>query len=220
VVVLVVLVVWLVNRQGRPEPGGSLAPTQAGAGELGIVVNPQAAAAPHELIVYSDYQCSYCRLWEVALEPVFQEAVASGQTRIEIRNRTWLDGGSHGQWSRPAAVAAACVATVAPSRFLDYHVAVLEQQGNFSDQLLRDLLPAQIGLSEAERSQVGQCYDSTATGQFVDQVEEAAARDFAELGLQGTPSFLLDGQSMDQVWWDAAVGQPDLAAVRQSLGLS
>jgi protein-disulfide isomerase len=219
-VVLVVLVVWLVNRRGQPTPGGSVAPTQTSPGQRGIVVNPEVTAPAHELIIYSDYQCDWCRRWEVAMEPVLQEAVAGGQTRLEIRNRTFLDGGGHDGWSRPAAIAASCVATAAPSQFLAYHVAVLEEQGNFSDALLRDQLPARVGLSSAARSQVVQCYDSVATGQFVDQVEEAAAQDFNDLGIRGTPAFLLDGEQMSEAWWDASASGPDLSAVRRSLGLS
>jgi protein-disulfide isomerase len=219
-VVLVVLVVWLVNRQGQPTPGGSVAPTQTSPGQRGIVVNPEVTDPVHQLIIYSDYQCNWCRQWEVAMEPVLEEALAGGQTRLEIRNRTFLDGGGHGGWSRLAAIAASCVATAAPNQFLAYHIAALDAQGNFSDALLRDQLPAQVGLSQAARSQVAQCYDSVATGQFVDQVEEAAAQDFNDQGIRGTPAFLLDGEQMSDAWWDANTSGPDLAAVRRSLGLS
>ncbi|MDR1264971.1 MAG: DsbA family protein [Propionibacteriaceae bacterium] len=227
VAVAIGLIVWLLARDRTtpdPSPTGGTAsvapitPPDASDQGLGILANPQADAAAHQLVIYGDYQCSACAFYELALEPVLQEAAASDQVSLELRQRDFLDEDSlHDNWSRPASIASACADTV--GAFFDYHMAIYQHFGQLDDTVLRDTIPQQLGLSTANLAAFQQCYDNQATAAFVDQMESQGAADMYNAGLTGTPAFVLDGVSVNLTQWVDNDGTAHLDTVRRDLGL-
>lgn len=66
---------------------------------------------PVKLVMYEDYQCIACKLFEEVSDGYLDDLVESGDLEIEYRFVTFLDdnGGSTGQYSRRNANAAVCI---------------------------------------------------------------------------------------------------------------
>lgn len=140
--------------------------------------------APVHLIEYGDYQCPACAAWDEQVFPqLVQEYVATGQVLFEFRDLAFL-----GDESTRAAEAAACA--VDQDAFWPYHAAIYgnhhgENLGNFSKGRLLEMAEV-AGL---DRDAVESCLDD---GTYADDVEAMGA-EAAALGINSTPSFVLNG---------------------------
>ncbi|MDR1078567.1 MAG: DsbA family protein [Propionibacteriaceae bacterium] len=174
----------------------SLAPPHANADYSGVLATPDAPAQAPLLIIYQDYQCPWCKIFDQTFSPVIAEAVAAGRLRLEIHTMTFLDGNLGNDASTRAAVAAAC------ADFFDLYYPFYEtvyanqpatEGDGYSDDLLRATIPGQLGLSGDALASFQQCYDTRATLEFVQTVYQRAI----EAGVRGTPTYVLDGQTLN-----------------------
>lgn len=141
--------------------------------------------APVTLIIYSDFQCSFCARWHQETLPVLREKVDAGQLRIEFR-----DLAVFGDDSERAARAA--YAASLQGRYADYADALFEggttRKGNLSSDALVSLAD-ELGLDGA---QFEKDMTSTDTAQAVrENMEEGAM-----LGVTSTPSFIIGGRPL------------------------
>ena len=140
--------------------------------------------APVHLIEYGDYQCPACAAWDEQVLPrLVQEYVATGQVRFEFRDLAFL-----GTESTRAAEAAACA--VDQDAFWPFHSAIYgnhhgENRGNLSKGRLLEMAE----LSGLDRDQMESCLDD---GTYAAEVEAMGA-EAAALGINSTPSFVLNG---------------------------
>ena len=143
--------------------------------------------APVTLIEFADYQCPFCGLHHTATEPQIDQAyVASGQVRVGYMHFAFL--GDESVW---AGEASECAAD--QSKFWEYHDVLFqnqngENQGAFNKDKLKGFA-ASIGLNTQS---FNNCLD---TGKYTSFVM-AQTQALQSLGVQSTPTFVLNGQAL------------------------
>ena len=151
------------------------------------------ADAPVSFVVYSDFQCPFCKQFdEQDLPKVINNFVTDGQVKVEWRpmpiiSQVPLD--SPDNESVQAAEAAMCAAD--QNQFWPYSEALYaaqaaENSGVFSDQMLKNTA-ADVGL---DTGAFDECLDSGAKQDEVLQIRQEGT----DSGVQGTPTFLINDQ--------------------------
>ena len=177
--------------------GGPVQPPNANSAGTAIVVNPGKAPDSAPLVeIFFDYQCPNCHAVETQLGPTFESLADAGTIRLEYRAMTFLDQNLRNDSSSRPAIAAACADTV--GAYSAYHDQVFANQpaqegDGYSDALLRETIPAAVGLSGDNLASFQRCYDQRATGAFVTKVAEQALAD----GVNGTPTVHVNGKDLD-----------------------
>lgn len=135
--------------------------------------------APVKIIEYSNYQCPWCGRFARETEPeIEREYVATGKVQLEFRNVA-----VEGQASGLTAEAAECANE--QGQFWAYHDMLYENPQNFSVGVLKGFA-GELGL---DREAFDECLDSHKYIDVIRQQREQAA----EAGVEGTPSFLVNG---------------------------
>lgn len=174
--------------------------------------------APVTLVVYADYQCPYCKIFQEDVYPkLVENYVKPGKLRIELREYPFLGGNDladDGNESSRASQAALCAGD--QGKYLEYHDKLFanqgrENDGNFSDKRLKQFAD-EIGL---DTDQFNQCLDNDT---FLPAVQ-ASKNEGAAAGVSATPMFLLNGTliQMPSGGYDAFAKQIDIA-IKQSGG--
>lgn len=194
VVMLAVFVIVLMpQQQSTAAKPGDLTPPNASATQDGIVVNPGQGSADVPLVaLYFDYQCGGCLTFERTFGTALAFLAESGEIRLENRTRVFLDRGNAEGLSHKAAVAAAC-ADLSGS-YSDYHQSVFASaaQGPYTDSLLRETIPKQIGITGEKLTAFQQCFDDRATLTWVKTVDEAAQK----AAVNSTPTMTVNGKAV------------------------
>lgn len=151
----------------------------------GAVATSGVASAPATLVVFSDFQCPYCKR---AAEWVRAEAAKFDPKQLRVVYRYFPL--SFHPWAMPAAQAAACVAAQSPSGFWNFHDAVFANQaainpGNVKDKLL-ELAQSVPGLKVAEYQR---CVDSGQTAELVQKDQRLGTT----VQVHGTPTVFING---------------------------
>ncbi len=140
--------------------------------------------APVALVVYSDYQCSFCARWSnTSQDELIKKYVDSGDLRIE-----WRDIDMFG----PGAIKGAkgAYAAAQQGKYRTFHDALfagggIRSEAEMSTEALVEL--AQELALDAEQFEIDLRSDETAAG-VQENVEESR-----ELRILATPSFLING---------------------------
>lgn len=138
---------------------------------------------------FADYQCPICKVVHESFWPqLISQYVATGKVRFEYHHFIVIDGNVGGVESRQAAEASECASE--QNAFWDYsNILFANQQGEksgmFGDGRLKTMA-ADIGLDTAK---FNACFDSHKYAQTVKDDEARAT----SIGLNGTPSFLVNG---------------------------
>ena len=195
VVVALVFIVFLVVKPGSSSSGGS------GALPLGLVrpLSLIPASIPHDgrtvgsptatltLDEWEDYQCTACGRFSETVEPsLVGRFLATGAVKM-----TYHDFFVIGPESIDAATAARCAGD--QGKFWDYHGWLFanqngENQGWFSRERLA-AIAGQLGLDETKWNA---CYDSGPAR----QAATAEADQGKQLGLNSTPTLMIDGKML------------------------
>ncbi|MDR0958782.1 MAG: DsbA family protein [Propionibacteriaceae bacterium] len=173
---------------------------------------------PH-LTVYIDPQCPHCATWDEAFSPVIAEAVNAGTAVVDYRLRSFLDVNLQNDSSHRAGVAASCADGAGPGFFQRFVDAMLAHQPammgmGFTDEVLRETIPAEIGLTGAALDTFQSCFDTMETSAFVDGVEEIART----TAFNGTPTYVMNDASINTQITDE-MSAPDPDKLRALLGL-
>jgi len=142
--------------------------------------------APVKIVEYADYQCPYCmHYWEETEPQVIQNDVATGKVFYEYHSF----GGFLGAESAAAANAAYCADD--QGKFWEYHDILF---ANWTGERVGDFAPAKLRQYAAaihlNLDQFNTCLDTSAHQNLVDQ----DAADGKAAGVQGTPSFIINGK--------------------------
>jgi len=143
------------------------------------------ADAPVVIQEFSDFQCPYCGQFAIGTgQQIVEKYGGTGQVRFEYNNYAFL-----GPESIRAAEAAECANE--QDAFWDYHDTLFlnqngENRGTFNDTTLKSFA-ALIGLDEQS---FNTCLDS---GKYRDDME-ASFTNGVELGIESTPSFIINGE--------------------------
>ncbi len=150
--------------------------------------------APIELVVFSDYQCPYCR--DYALGPAHQienNYVKTGKVKVTHKYYPILDGGRVGE-SEWAAEAAECANR--QGSFWEYHDRLFsawagENVGTFAKAKLKQYAQGIV----PDVGTFGQCLDADQTASIV----QADRAEGTRLGIRGTPTFFANGRMLQVV---------------------
>jgi len=140
---------------------------------------------PVTIIVYSDFQCSFCeRYWRETEPQIIANYVETGDIYYVYRSL----GAFIGPESQRSAAAAYCAGD--QGMFWEYHDLLFENQegenrGAFSNKNL-------LGFAEFLGLDMDQFSGCVRSGKYTEQVEQDRI-DGQNSGVQGTPSFLVNG---------------------------
>lgn len=174
------------------ESGPAVAPSGA-TGKDSLVIQVGADDAPSTLTVWEDFRCPVCAQFENALRETIHELENTGQVKVQYHLATLIDGNLGGTGSLDAANAAACAQDV--GKFSAYHDVLYRNQPPESDDAfgksskLIELAGKVEGLdTPAFRS----CVEDGTHNTWVQKSNTA----FQNGGFQGTPTALLNGESI------------------------
>jgi len=144
--------------------------------------------APVSLVIYSDFQCPFCKKWhDETAQQIIDTYVKTGKVKIKYKDFAFL-----GQESVNAAMAAKCAKEQQGlENYLNYHDYLFdnqkgENQGQFSIANLKRFA-ANLKL---DTKKFNECLD---TNKFKDEVQKETAEG-KTAGVTGTPAFLLNGK--------------------------
>jgi protein-disulfide isomerase len=189
--IVLAAVLIFVNRDDSSDDGGGEAVAWNEIPSDGTVLGD--ADAPVEFVVYSDYQCPFCKQFDDEdLPKVIENFVTDGEVSVEWRpmpiiSQEPLD--SPDNESVQASEAAMCAAD--QDQFWPYSEALFAAQGAenagvYSDEMLKQTA-ADVGLDTAAFEE---CLDSGAMEEQVLQLRQEGV----DSGIQGTPTFLINDQ--------------------------
>lgn len=166
---------------------------------------PAPGETPVEIIIYVDYQCPICAVFELPNSEQVKNWVASGMATVEMHALSFLDGrGSPNTFSSRAANAALCVSEHSPDNFFEYNTALFKSQptegapGPENDELIS--FAEEVGATNMEL--VSTCINEKSFGNWIkDSTERALTEPIpgTEIQISGTPTVLVNGQ---QYTWE------------------
>jgi protein-disulfide isomerase len=153
------------------------------------------ADAPVTIVEYTDYQCAFCRRYNMLILPQILDEY-DGKIRYLIRHFPLAQ-------LHPAAALAAQAAVCAEEqdRLWPYHALLFQQSQGLSEESLFAYAD-EVGM---DRSEFEDCLGSDASAQVVAQDIERGAT----YGVRGTPAFFINGR--------VVYGAQPMEAFRQSI---
>jgi len=186
-VLIVGAIVFFVNSDGN---SGKAVNTGSGTGSANgnVVVSADDDAvlgdadAPVEIIEFSDYQCPYCgKFWSETLPQIEKDYIQTGKAKLVFRD---FPLESIHPMAMPAALAAECVKDKGgDDAYYKYHDKLFANQASLSNDNLKKWAK-ELGYD------ISSCLDSK---KFESEVRNDLA-DGSAAGVQGTPSFIINGQ--------------------------
>lgn len=166
--------------------------------------------APATLVEWSDYQCPFCKRWELDTMPVLvDQYVKTGKLRIVFKDFAFL-----GRDSITAAEYGRAVWKLYPEKYFDWRTAMFNAQDEEGDQDFGnaasiDKLDATIAGLDAAKIKVAVAANAAAYDAAA-QADKAEAQKF---GISATPSFIIGTQLIAGAYPTAAFS----AAIDQEL---
>jgi protein-disulfide isomerase len=155
---------------------------------------------PIEIIIYVDYQCPICAVFELPNSEQIKNWVETGAATVEMHTLSFLDGrGSPNTFSSRAANASMCVAEHSPDNFFSYNTRVFQSQptegapGPENSELIS--FAQEVGATNLD--QLSSCINNKDFGNWIkDATERALTEPIPGTGIQvsGTPTVLVNGQ--------------------------
>lgn len=160
----------------------------------------EAGANVPNIQVYLDYQCPFCRDFELPNQSQIESWVTKGIATIEVHPISFLDGrGSPNEYSSRAANAAVCVAENSPNSFFKFNSLLFANQpeegtnGPSNSELFDRAKEAGIS-NEAE---IKSCIDEKRYGTWISNITTKALNENipgTEYRVEGTPFVLVNNE--------------------------
>lgn len=162
------------------------------------VVTPEQAKTQDHIVIYQDYQCPICQMFEAPNANQIGTWIKSGQAVLEYHPISFLDGHSLNAYSSRATNAAFCVANSQPQKFFDVNTALYanqpeENSAGPSDSQIKDTLRS-VGV--VIDSEMNECIDQKRYAKFIENKTAEAFSTPAVTGTDiptGTPDILVNG---------------------------
>ncbi|MFE1960375.1 thioredoxin domain-containing protein [Streptomyces sp. NPDC059479] len=183
-----------VGKDKSDNAAGSVSAPSGVKGTDDLAIPVGAPDAPSTLTVWEDFRCPACAQFENAFRDTIHELERAGQLKVEYHLATIIDGNMGGSGSLHAANAAACAQDA--GKFSPYHDVLYQHQPPETNDAfaknshLLDLAGKVEGLKSAPGFR--QCVDA---GKHDDWVKKSAEK-FRTGGFSGTPTVLLNGESV------------------------
>jgi protein-disulfide isomerase len=149
-------------------------------------------SAPVKIVELSDYQCPFCKRFVDLTEPQIEsEYIQKGLVQLEFRNFAVTGGNASPDENEATLAAEAAECANDQGRFWEYHYKLYaEQAGENRGAFLPDRLKQFASDLGLDREEFDACLDSHKHIDLVEQQRDEAV----DLGAQGTPSFLINGE--------------------------
>lgn len=224
VIIVAVVVVVLVQsaqrkreQQGLQPSQGQIVPPNANADKSGLVFNNSSRnTGTPQVEVYLDYQCPACGQASKSVDPLLEQLADAGELQLSYHMLFGLDRGFPGNHSFRAALAGTCADV--QGLFPTYSKTVFANQppregDGWTDEQLRATFAQQAGLSGEALSAFQACFDTRATSDFVNGMQEAKP---AYVGY--TPFFAVNGKELKLTNTDLASVDAMRAAIERAAG--
>ncbi|MFJ4896304.1 MULTISPECIES: thioredoxin domain-containing protein [unclassified Streptomyces] len=172
--------------------GPAVAPSGA-TGKDSLAIQVGADDAPSTLTIWEDFRCPVCAQFENAFRDTIHQLEQSKQLKVEYHLATLIDGNLGGSGSLKAANAAACAQDV--GKFSAYHDILYRNQPQEADDAFGDnskLIDLSKKVDGLDTPAFRSCVDDGTHDSWVQKSDKA----FRDGGFQGTPTALLNGQSI------------------------
>jgi protein-disulfide isomerase len=166
------------------------------------VASAAEVSASNHIVIYQDYQCPICQMFETPNASQLKTWAQSGLATIEFHPISFLDGSSLNNYSSRAANAAFCVANSQPEKFIDVNTALYANQpqentaGPSDSEIKGTLVNAGVNMN----SEMNQCIDQKRYANFIGNRTNEALSQPAVSGTEipkGTPYILVNGTLYD-----------------------
>lgn len=148
--------------------------------DYGIVFNPDAAL---QIDIWEDFQCPFCNFFEKEMSGYLDELIRNKEAKVVYHMASFL-----GQESIRAANASYC--SIDEGRFLDFHKALYQVQGNENSGLFSNENLITIGSKLGITSDTfTDCVNKNEYGDSVKKVSDSMAPNKVE----GTPTVFING---------------------------
>lgn len=203
VVLILVVVLIVVAVNGSKSTGGSASyPVHANATKDAVVIAPgKARPGVPTIDVYLDFQCPLCKEAEARYGKTLLDLANAGDITLVQHTMTFMESPAklNNSASSRAATAANC-ADNHGDKYAEMTAAIYPHQEpkevvgsvGYADALLRETLPAQLGIAGETLASYQQCYDAKAFGAFLADVERGSYN----AGVTGTPTFTRNGKRL------------------------
>ncbi len=203
VVLIAVFIGVLVQNQAHQAANNSSAitPPDATADGKAVVISPGVAQQGAPVVeLFFDYQCPVCKQFEGYYGDALTSLAASGDIELHYRTMNFLDTNLGNDASMRAAIAATCADTV--GKYSEFHNEIyVEQPENegdgYDDTVLRDSIPATVGITGADLTTFQACYDNQATKAFVTTMGDLGVQDMQSVNSRvATPTVFVNGKDL------------------------
>jgi protein-disulfide isomerase len=167
-----------------------------------LPATPDQVKSATRIVIYQDYQCPICKLFEDPNSSQIRTWVQKGLATIEYHPISFLDGHSLNNYSSRAANATLCVANSQPEKFFDVNTVLYaaqpeENTAGPSDSAIKDSLRA-AGVQVND--EINNCIDQKRYAKFIELRTSEAFSQPAVTGTAvptGTPYILVNGKVYD-----------------------
>jgi protein-disulfide isomerase len=155
---------------------------------------------PIEIIIYVDYQCPICAIFELPNSQQIQNWVETGAATVQMHALSFLDGrGSPNAFSSRAANAAICVSEYSPDNFFAYNTRIFQSQPTegAAGPENRDLISFAEEVGATNLEQVSSCINNKDFGNWIkDSTERALTEPIpgTDIQVSGTPAVFVNGE--------------------------
>lgn len=152
------------------------------------------AEAPVTMVMYSDFQCSFCR---DEAKVIRQNLAKAYPTQVRVVFKDFPLEPIH-PWAKPAAVTGRCIFRQKPEAFWEYHDWIFENQSEITPENLKTKTAEWTKTKSLEPIQLAACIENNATEPEV----SGAQAEGRSLGVNSTPTMFVNGRRLvGQVQW-------------------
>ncbi|KOV20911.1 membrane protein [Streptomyces sp. XY152] len=177
------------------EAAGPVVAPSGAQGKDGLAIPVGKESAKATLVVWEDFRCPACKVFEQNYSPTLHQLTDSGQLKVEYHLVTLIDNGMGGTGSRNAANAAACAQDA--GKFAAYHDVLFENQPMESDDAFAGdgrLIELAGKVDGLDTPAFRTCVEGGTHNGWVAKSHEA----FQKSGFSGTPTVMFDGKNIIQ----------------------
>jgi protein-disulfide isomerase len=142
--------------------------------------------APVVLVVFSDFQCSFCKEEAKTLR---SNVLAAYPKQVRVYFKDFPLEAIH-PWAKAASIGGRCVFRLNAPAFWDYHDWLFETQAQITTENLKEKTLEWAKGKEIDVLQLGRCIDTRQTEAEV----EANIADARALGVNSTPTLFINGR--------------------------
>ena len=156
--------------------------------------------APIEIVIYVDYQCPICAIFELPNSQQIKNLVETGAATVQMHTLSFLDGrGSPNAFSSRAANAAMCLSEYSPDNFFAYNTRLFQSQPSEGAPGPENIdlvsFAEEVGATNMEK--VSSCIYSKEFGNWIKDATERALTEpipGTTTQVSGTPAVFVNGQ--------------------------